>query len=36
MPLGPGGKLGFTYVGKAGSSAPIIFDLTGYFLPAPN
>jgi hypothetical protein len=34
--LGSGGKLGFTYVGKSGSSAQIVFDLTGYFLPAPG
>ncbi|MGH2463940.1 MAG: fibronectin type III domain-containing protein, partial [Candidatus Limnocylindrales bacterium] len=33
--LGPDGKLGFTYVGKSGSSTEIVFDLTGYFLPAP-
>ena len=37
MPLGPGGKLGFTYVGKSGSSsAQIIFDVTGYFLPGAS
>ncbi|HLY15326.1 MAG TPA: GH25 family lysozyme [Candidatus Limnocylindrales bacterium] len=36
MPLGPGGKLSFTYVGKTGSSAQIIFDVTGYFLPGAS
>ena len=36
VPLGPGGKLGFTYVGKSGSSAEIIFDVTGYFLPGAS
>ncbi|HEY7936308.1 MAG TPA: hypothetical protein VID26_04175, partial [Candidatus Limnocylindrales bacterium] len=35
-PLGTGGKLGFTYVGKSGSSVEIIFDVTGYFLAAPG
>ena len=36
VPLGTGGKLGFTYVGKSGSSAEIVFDVTGYFLPGAS
>ncbi len=34
-PLGSG-KLSFTYVGTTGSSAEIIFDVTGYFLPGAS
>ncbi len=34
--LGPGGKIGLTYVGQAGSSATAIFDVTGYFLPGAS
>ena len=33
--LGPGGTLAVTYVGPAGSSAQVIFDVTGYFVPGP-
>jgi hypothetical protein len=30
-PLGAGGTLNVTYVGEAGSSAQVVFDVTGYF-----
>jgi hypothetical protein len=36
IPLGPGGKLGITYIGKAGSSTQVVFDVTGYFLPGAS
>jgi len=36
IPLGPGGTLGITYIGKAGSSTQIVFDVTGYFLPGAS
>ena len=29
--LGPGGKAGLTYVGPAGTTAHVVFDVTGYF-----
>ncbi len=32
VPLGPGGTLGITYVARAGATADVVFDLTGYFL----
>jgi len=32
IPLGAGGKLGITFMAKAGSTAQVIFDVTGYFL----
>ena len=31
--LGPGGKLGAVYVGPAGKTAQVVFDVTGYFTP---
>ncbi len=34
--LGPGGKLGLTYVAAAGARAQAIFDVTGYFLPGAS
>ena len=34
--LGPGGTLAVTYVGAAGSSAQVIFDVTGYFVPGTS
>ena len=32
--LGPGGKLGLTYIAKTGATTHVLFDVTGYFLPA--
>jgi serine protease len=31
--LGAGGTLSFTYVGHAGTTAQVLFDVTGYFTP---
>ena len=31
--LGPGGKLGAVYAGVAGTTAQVVFDVTGYFTP---
>ena len=36
IPLGPGGKLGVTYIAKAGATTQVIFDVTGYFLPGAS
>ena len=36
IPLGPGGKLGITYVARAGATTQVIFDVTGYFLPGAS
>ncbi len=35
VPLGGGGKLSVIYVAIAGKTAQVIFDVTGYFVPAP-
>lgn len=31
--LGPGGKLGAVYAGAVGTTAQVVFDVTGYFTP---
>ena len=33
VPLGAGGMLSVTYVAKAGATAQVVFDVTGYFVP---
>ena len=33
LPLGPGGTLTVTYLAKAGATAQVVFDVTGYFSP---
>ncbi len=35
IPLGSGGKLWVTYFGATGAHADVVFDVTGYFMPAP-
>ncbi|MGH2512293.1 MAG: fibronectin type III domain-containing protein, partial [Candidatus Limnocylindrales bacterium] len=32
VPLGPGGSLGITYMARAGATAQVVFDVTGYFV----
>ncbi len=36
IPLGTGGKLGVTYVARAGATTNVLFDVTGYFLPGAS